>query len=105
MPSSINAKVILPKARSLKINRLEARVSLEQKQLFQKAANLQGRTLTDFIIGALQETAMKIIQDNEILKLTDHDKQIFVKHLLAPPLPNERLRKAVKHYQEKVNVI
>lgn len=31
--------------------RLEARVSRDQKALFQRAAELQGRTLTDFVVA------------------------------------------------------
>jgi len=35
--------------------RLEARVSRDQKALFQRAAELQGRTLTDFVIASVHD--------------------------------------------------
>ena len=38
-----------------KIQRLEARVNSEQKELFQGAADLLGRSLTDFIVSTLQK--------------------------------------------------
>ena len=46
------------------MERLEARVSRQQKKLFQRAAELRGVTLTDFLIGALQEAATKTIEDH-----------------------------------------
>lgn len=53
-----------------KRERLEARVSPEQKALFERAARLQKRSLTDFIIGALHEAAARAIRDHEVLTLT-----------------------------------
>lgn len=77
-----------------KIERLEARVSREQKQLFQRAADLEGRSLTDFIIKATQEAARQTIERQGILRLSARDQQVFVKALLNPPSPGKRLRAA-----------
>jgi len=87
---------------SLKSERLEARISLKQKHLFQHAANLSGRSLTDFAISALQEAAKNIIQEHAIIQLSLRDQQTFVEVLFAPPKPNNRLLKAAKRYQKKV---
>ena len=40
--------------------RLEARVSSDQKNLFQRAANLTGRTLSELVIDSTQEAADQI---------------------------------------------
>jgi uncharacterized protein (DUF1778 family) len=37
--------------------RLEARISKAQKALFVRAATVQGRSLTDFLIASVQEAA------------------------------------------------
>ena len=37
--------------------RLEARISKAQKTLFVRAATVQGRSLTDFLIASVQEAA------------------------------------------------
>ncbi|MGH6959741.1 MAG: DUF1778 domain-containing protein, partial [Dongiaceae bacterium] len=39
--------------------RLEARISRDQKTLFQRAAELQGRTLTDFVVSSAQDAAVR----------------------------------------------
>ena len=38
--------------------RLEARISAEQKGLLQRAADLQGRTLTDFVVQSAHDAAV-----------------------------------------------
>jgi uncharacterized protein (DUF1778 family) len=42
--------------------RLEARVSRDQKALFQRAAVLRGRTLTDFVIASVHGAAVRVIE-------------------------------------------
>jgi uncharacterized protein (DUF1778 family) len=58
------------KARSerSKRDRLEARVSQEQKELFQRAADIMGLTLTDFTIISLQNAAIEAIQKHEMMR-------------------------------------
>jgi len=80
--------------------RLEARISNEQKRLFKQAAELQGRTLTDFVVSTLHAEAIKVIQDHEVMELVGRDREIFVSALLNPALPSGRLRKAVTRYKK-----
>lgn len=82
------------------IARLEARISPETKSLLQKAADLEGRTLTDFVIASVQAEAYRVIEKHQKLKLNLEDSQAFVDALLNPPPPNEALKKAaLKHKQ------
>ena len=80
--------------------RLEARISNEQKRLFKRAAELQGSTLTDFVVSSLQSVATKVIQDYEVMALVGQDREIFVSALLKPALPSGRLKKAVTRYKK-----
>jgi len=84
------------------ISRLEARVSSEQKYLFQKAANLSGLTLTDFLIVALRDMSLRVVHEHETMNLVDKDRQIFIQSLLEPPAPNDLLIKAAYKYQKEV---
>jgi uncharacterized protein (DUF1778 family) len=80
--------------------RLEARVPPEVKALWQQAAELEGRTLTDFVIASVQEAASKIIQRHQTLKLNREDSQAFVTALLEPPQLSETLKTAAIRYQQ-----
>jgi uncharacterized protein (DUF1778 family) len=102
MAESIKIKIVSQKNILSKSNRLEARVSFEQKKLFQQASDLLGRSLTDFIIVTLQEEALRIIQEHKVLKLVDQDRELFLQLLLNPPSPNENLTKAAQRYFNKV---
>ncbi len=82
--------------------RLEARVSPEVKALWQRAADLEGRTLTDFVIASVQGAAHAAIERHQSLKLTQEDSEQFVNALLNPPLPNEALKEAVAFYRQRM---
>ncbi len=80
--------------------RLEARVDPAAKALWQQAAALEGRTLTDFIITSLQESAAKVIQRHQLMELNREDSEAFVEAILNPPEPNDALVAAFKDYEQ-----
>lgn len=82
--------------------RLEARISREQKALFQRAAELQGRTLTDFVIASVHESAVKAIAELEVIRLTAADSRAFAEALLHPREPIPELRAAAERYRKMV---
>jgi uncharacterized protein (DUF1778 family) len=84
---------------TVKRERLEARVTSEQKALFQRAADLQGRSLTDFVVSALHDAAEDAIRSHHVLTLSAHDSRIFAEALMNPPEPNEYARKAAAEYR------
>lgn len=84
--------------------RLEARVSSDQKDFFQRAASLTGRTLSELVIDSTQEAAMKIVQEHELIRLTREEQAAFVTALLTPSEPGLRLQKAVQSYRQKAGL-
>lgn len=100
MAGSSHAKR-LPRART---ERLEARITPEQKAVFLRAAQLQGRTLTDFVIASLHEAAVRTIEEMQMIRLSSEDSRVFAEALLNPPSPNEKLREAARRYLETMGV-
>jgi uncharacterized protein (DUF1778 family) len=84
--------------------RLEARVSPEIKALLQKAADLEGRSLTDFIVASVQAEALRVIQQHQTLKLSLEDSEAFVDAILNPPKPNDALKAAAVRYKQVMSV-
>ena len=80
--------------------RLEARVTRGQKSLFRRAAKLQGRTLSDFIVQAASEAATRVVQERQAITLTAQEQSVFVEALLHPPQPGPRLRSAMRRYNK-----
>ena len=80
--------------------RLETRVTAEQKTLIERAATLQGRTVTDFVLTSVQEAARRAIEAHQQLELSVRDSEAFVAALLNPKPVNDRLRETVRRYRE-----
>ncbi|MCX8375327.1 DUF1778 domain-containing protein, partial [Escherichia coli] len=57
--------------------RLEARISTELHAMLKRAAEIQGRTMTDFIISAVQDAAQRAIEQTDIIRLSRTDQEIF----------------------------
>jgi uncharacterized protein (DUF1778 family) len=84
--------------------RLETRVTAEQKNLIERAAALQGRTVTDFVLTSVQDAARRAIEEHNQLALSVRDSEAFVDALLNPKLVNDRLRDTVRRYRERAGV-
>ncbi len=88
------------KARSRE-ERLEARISRAQKELFQRAAELQGRTLTDFVIDSAHDAAVRAIEEARLIRLDARESRAFAEALLNPREPTERMRAAARRYLQQ----
>jgi len=85
--------------RSTKRDRLEARISPTQKQLFQRAAALRGQTLSDYVVSAVQKDAETTVREHDFMMLSERDSLILAEALLNPRGPNEALRAAFEDYE------
>jgi uncharacterized protein (DUF1778 family) len=88
----------------VRAERLEARVTAEQKRLIERAAALQGRTVTDFLLTSVQDAARRAIEEHHRLTLSVRDSEVFVDALLDPKPINDRLRDTVRRYREQTGV-
>ncbi|MEW6596601.1 MAG: DUF1778 domain-containing protein [Pseudomonadota bacterium] len=84
--------------------RLEARVTSEQKSLIERAAALEGRTVTDFVLASVQDAARRAIEAHNQLALSVRDSEAFVEALLNPKPVNDRLAETVRRYRERTGV-
>jgi uncharacterized protein (DUF1778 family) len=91
------------KQHTFNTQRLEARISSDKKKLLKNAAELTGRTLTDFVVHSAYEAAVRIIQEYQQLHLSINDREIFIQALLNPPAPSVNLLKAVKKYRKNID--
>ena len=62
--------------------------------LLKRAAELQGRTLTDFVVTAAREAAQRAIEDFENLRLSLEDQRRVAEAVLNAPEPTPALRRA-----------
>ena len=74
--------------------RLEARISTSLHSMLKRAAELQGCTMTDFVIAAVQDAAQRAIEQADVVRLSLADQECFAKALLSPPQPSPALKRA-----------
>jgi len=74
--------------------RLEARISTELHSMLKRASELQGRTMTDFVIAAVQDAAQRAIEKEEFIRLSLADQECFAQALLSPPKATPALKRA-----------
>ncbi|TPK51376.1 MULTISPECIES: DUF1778 domain-containing protein [unclassified Mesorhizobium] len=83
-------------------SRLEARISPDMLSVVKRAAEIQGRSVSDFVVSAAQEAAQRTIEEIAIIRLSIEDQLALVEAILNPPEPNEALRKAADAYKRVV---
>jgi uncharacterized protein (DUF1778 family) len=84
--------------------RLEARLPNEVLDRLKRAAEVQGRTLTDFVVAAADEAACRAIEQTEIIRLSLEDQRQIAEAIINPPEPTPALRRAVRRYRKLFGV-
>jgi uncharacterized protein (DUF1778 family) len=101
MGTSKRSAVAPPPAGVRRTERLEARVTAEEKELLVTAAELAGRGLSEFVVGAATKAARDQIRRRNTLHLSVEDAAAFVEALMNPPAPTKQLRDAARRYRQE----
>jgi len=83
--------------------RLEARISSDLHTLLKRAAEIQGRTVTDFVVAAVQDAAQRAIEQSDIVRLSLRDQESFAQALITPPKPTPALKRAFARRRKLVS--
>jgi uncharacterized protein (DUF1778 family) len=89
--------------RPSKLERLEARITREQKRIIERAAGLRGTSVTDFVVVSAQQAATNTIKEYEMMSLHGEARDVFVNALLNPPAPKVAARRAAKRYLRRIS--
>lgn len=81
--------------------RLDFRLESEARALLERAAAIEGRTLSEFVRHAAIEHARRAVAEYETLQLNDEARAEFLRALDNPPEPSARLRDAYTRYLEQ----
>ncbi len=83
-----------------KSERITARITPKQKRFLKQAADLRGRSLTDFLVDSAQKEAENAIIQSLVMQFTIEQQEQMVNTLLNPPEPNDALKEATQLYQQ-----
>lgn len=80
-------------------SRIEARIAPDALAVVKRAAEIQGRSVSDFVVAAAQEAAHRTIEETDIIRLSVEDQRRLAEALLDPPSPAPALVRAVEHHR------
>jgi uncharacterized protein (DUF1778 family) len=82
--------------------RIEARIAPDTLAVVKRAAELQGRSVSDFVVAAAQDAARKAIEEAQIIRLSVADQRAFVEAILNPPPLAPAMERAIKRHRRLV---
>ncbi|MEQ8471390.1 MAG: DUF1778 domain-containing protein [Marinoscillum sp.] len=89
---------------TLSKDRIDVRISKEQKEFFRYASELGGfKSLSEFVIHCVFVESNKIVKDNNLIVNSLEDKERFIEGILNPPTPNANLRRAQLNYKKFID--
>jgi uncharacterized protein (DUF1778 family) len=85
-----------------KEERIELRVTLEDKRLFEKAAHRQGLSVTSYVVTRALHAAREDAAPYKTYVVSEKDLHLFSRLLENPPSPNAKLKSAARRYQKEI---
>jgi uncharacterized protein (DUF1778 family) len=78
------------------------RMSPYVRKIVEHAAELQGRSMSDFIVAAAEEAARRAIEDARVIELTVDEQRRFAEALLNPPTLGETWTRARESHRKLI---
>ena len=82
--------------------RIEARIAPDVLAVVKRAAEIQGRSISDFVVAAAQEAAQRTIEETQIIRLSVEDQRAFAETILNPPPLAPAMQRAIERYRNLV---
>jgi uncharacterized protein (DUF1778 family) len=86
----------------VRTSRIEARIAPETLMIVKRAAELQGRSVSDFVVAAAQEAASRAIEEAQIIRLSVEDQRAFTETIVNPQAPTAGLLNAAEAYRDLI---
>jgi uncharacterized protein (DUF1778 family) len=82
--------------------RIEARIAPDALAVVKRAAEIQGRSISDFVVAAAEEAAHRTIEETQIIRLSVEDQRAFAEAILNPPPLAPAMERAIERYRKLV---
>src|SRR3954453_11828054 len=78
--------------------RIQARIAPDALAVVRRAAEIQGRSVSDFVVAAAQEAAHRTIEEIQIIRLSVEDQRAFAEAILNPAPPTLAMERAIERH-------
>jgi uncharacterized protein (DUF1778 family) len=79
--------------------RIEARIAPEALLIVKRAAELQGRSVSDFVVDSALNMAQRTIEETQIIRLAVEDQRAIAEAILNPPPLTPSMERAIDRYR------
>ncbi len=90
---------------SVRSARIEARIAPEALAIVKRAAEIQGRSVSEFVVSAAQEAANKTIEETTIIRLSAEGQRVFAEAIINPPEPSAGLKRAFAAHRRLIREV
>ncbi|ANI83957.1 MULTISPECIES: type II toxin-antitoxin system TacA family antitoxin [Kosakonia] len=84
---------------ALKKQRIDLRLTDEDKKMIEEAAAMTNQTVTQFLVNSASERAAEVIEQHRRLILSEESWNRVMDAIENPPAPNDKLKRAAKRLQ------
>jgi len=82
--------------------RIEARIAPQGLAMVRRAAEMEGRSVSDFVVAAALEAARKTVLEMEVIRLSQEAQEWFVAVVSDPPAPSDALLRAIERRRDLI---
>ena len=82
--------------------RIEARIAPDALLIVKRAAELQGRSVSDFIVDSALNIAHKAIEETHIIRLAVEDQRAVADAIFNPPPLTPAMERAIDRYRSLI---
>jgi len=86
----------------VKSARLDTRITPDLLDQVRRAAEVQGRSVSDYVAATLQAAVQRDIAEVEIIRLSREASEKFAAALIDPPPLNDAMKKALARHRRFV---
>jgi uncharacterized protein (DUF1778 family) len=84
------------------LSRFDARIPTSVYNTIRRACEIQGRSMSDFVIDAAREKAEEAIATHDVIRLSLEDQTRFAEMLRNPPPLNAAMNRAAEDHQRLI---
>ena len=93
----------MPRATVPRTARIEARIAPEALDMARRAAELEGRSVSDFIVAAAVRDAQRTVEVHQVVRLSVDGQQRFAEALLDPPALAPAMKRAMQERRRLID--
>lgn len=90
---------------SARTSRIEARITPDALAAVKRAAEIQGRSVSDFVTAAAQAAAEQTIRETQMIRLSLADQEQVVDLLSRPPAASPALQRAFAAHRKLIRAV